>query len=95
MITKRISKNSKITLEKNEILTDDAKIAETFNTWNIEKDESILCDTGNETEPVKIAIKKIQETPNHFKDKTIKNPTEFYLAPIDEDLIAKAFQNLN
>ena len=64
---KHISKISEITLlEKNEILTDDAKITKTFNslfknvvnTLNIEKDESILvCDAGNETDPVKIAIK--------------------------------------
>ena len=55
------SKNNKITLvESGQDLTDDAKIAETFNslfgnivnTLNIEKDESIFCDTGDETDPL-------------------------------------------
>ena len=49
---------------KNEIPTYYAKIAETFNSFfkkvvnilNIEKDESILFGTGNEIDPVKIAI---------------------------------------
>ena len=64
---KHVYENSKIRfLENNEVLTDDAKIIETFNSFlknvvnalNIEKDESVLCDTGNETNPVKSAIKK-------------------------------------
>ena len=62
------SKNNKITLvEGGKVLTDDTKIAETFNsffgnivnTLNIEKDESIFCDTGNETDPLLCAIKNI------------------------------------
>ena len=61
------SKNNKITLvEGGTVLTDDAKIAETFtslfgnivNTLNIEKDESIFSDTGNETDPLLRATKK-------------------------------------
>ena len=52
--------NKKITLiESGKVLTDDAKIAETFNssfgnivnTLNVEKDESIFCDTEYETDP--------------------------------------------
>ena len=54
-------------LRGGKVLTDDAKIAETFNsffgnivnTLNIEKDESISCDTGNETDPLLRAIKNI------------------------------------
>ena len=54
-IEKKGSRNNKITLvEVGKVLTDDAKIAETFNslfgnivnTLNIEKDESIFCDSG-------------------------------------------------
>ena len=54
------SKSNKITLaEGGKVLTGDTKIAETFNsffgnivnTLNIEKDESIFGDTGDETDP--------------------------------------------
>ena len=53
---KNISQNSKITLvERNEVLIDDAEIAQTsntffnkINTFNIERDESIVFDKGNE-----------------------------------------------
>ena len=48
-------------------MTDDAKIAETFNSFfgnivnplNIEKVENIFCDTGDETDPLLCAIKNI------------------------------------
>ena len=48
-------------------MTDDAKIAETFNsffgnilnTLNIQKDESIFCDTGDAIDPLLRAIKNI------------------------------------
>ena len=47
----------------------DGKIPETYdNTLNIEKDNSMLFDNGNETDLVKIAIKiKIQKPLTHFK----------------------------
>ena len=60
-------KNNKITLvEGGKVLTDDVKIAETFNsffgnivsTLNIENDESVFCDTGDETDPLLRTIKK-------------------------------------
>lgn len=95
-------KNSKFTLlGKNKILTFDAKITKTFNsffknvinTLNIDKEESILYDTDNDTDPLKIEIKK---TPNTYSIKQlIKKPTEFYFSAIKEDLIAKEIQNLN
>ena len=71
LFEKQISKNSKITLfEKTEILKD-AKIKEIFNSFfknlfnmlNIEEDESVLCETGNETDPVKIGNKKYKKNP--------------------------------
>ena len=62
-----------------EVLTVDVKIAETLNlffgnivnTLNIEKDQIIFCDTRDENDPLLHAIKKIQKTFKHFKDKTI------------------------
>ena len=53
---KNISQNSKITLvERNEVLIDDAEIAQTsntffnnINTFNIERDESTVFNKGNE-----------------------------------------------
>ena len=62
------SKNNKITLDEGgKVLTDDAKIAETFNsffgnivnTLNIQKDENIFYDTGDEIDPLLRAIKNI------------------------------------
>ena len=60
-----MSKNSKITfVEGGKVLKDDAKVAKTLfsgnivNTLNIEKDESIFSDTGDETDPLLRAIKK-------------------------------------
>ena len=51
-----------------------------FNTLNIEKVESILCDTGNETDPGKISIKKYKKYPDILRIKQlIKNPTESFL----------------
>ena len=68
-----VPKNNKITLvEGDKVLTGDAKMSETFNsffvnTLNIEKDESIFCDMGDETDPVLRAY--------------FKNPTEFSFLP--------------
>ena len=102
---KHISKNSKILrLEKNEILTDDAKIAETFNsilksvvnTLNIEKHESILRDTGMKLIQLKIAINTYRKHPSILRIKRlIKNPRQFYFRIIDEDLNVRETQNLN
>ena len=105
---KNISKNYKIALlEKNEILTDDVKIAHTFNSFfkgvintsSIEKDKSIQCGTRNETDQVKIAIKKYKENASVLNIKQlIKDQTEFYFALVillNEDLTAKEIQNFS
>ena len=55
------------TVEGGEVLTDDVKIAGTFNsffgnivnTLNTEKDESMFYGTGDETDPLLHAIKNI------------------------------------
>ena len=99
------SKSNKITLvEGGKVLTDDTKIAETFNsffgnivnTLNIEKDESIFCDTGDETDPLLRAIKKFSKPPSILRIRQyFKNPTEFSFVPVDKDVIAKEIKNLN
>ena len=75
-------------------MTDDAKIAETFNsffgnimnTLNIAKDESIFCDTGDESDPLLCAIKNYSKHPSILK---------FSFVPVDKDVIAKEIKNLN
>ena len=99
-------KNNKITLvEGGKVLADNANIAETFdsffgntvNTLNTEKDESIFCDTGDETDRLLCAIKKYSEHPSILRIKQcFKNPTEFsFVLPVDRDVIAKEIKNLN
>ena len=104
-LKKNGSKNKKIKLvEGGKVLTEDTKIAETFNsffgnivnTLNIEKDESIFCDTGDETDPLLRAIKKFSKPPSILRIRQyFKNPTEFSFVPVDKDVIAKEIKNLN
>ena len=84
--------NNKIAIvEGGKVWTDDTKIAETWNsffgnivnTLNIEKDESIFSDTGNETDPLLRAIKKYRKHRSILGIKQyIKNPTEFPFVPV-------------
>ena len=85
-------------------MTDDAKIAKTFNsffgntvdTLNIEKDESIFCFTGDETDPLLRVIKKCSKHPIILRIKQyFQNSAEFSFAPVDNDVIAKEIKNLN
>ena len=81
------------------------KRAETFNlffdnivhTINNEKDDSIFCDTGDETDPLLRAIKKYSKHPSILRIKqSFKNPTEFTFVPDkDKDVIAKEIKSLN
>ena len=99
------SKNNKITLvEGGKVLIGDSKIAETFNsffgnmvnTLNIEKDDSIFCDTGDETDPLLCAVKKYSKHPSILRTKKyFKNPTKFSFVPVDKDAIAKEIKNLD
>ena len=99
------SKNNKITLaESGKVLTDDAKVAETFNsffgnmvnTLNIQKVESIFCDRRDETDPLLRAVKKYSKHPSILRIKQyFKNPTEFSFVPVDKDVIAKEIMNLD
>ena len=85
-------------------MTYDAKIAETFNSFfgnianilNIEKDEGIFCDTGDETDPLLCAMKKYSKYPSILRIKQyFKNPTEFSFVPVDKEVIAKEIKNLD
>ena len=85
-------------------MTDDVKKAETFNsffdnivnTLNIEKNESIFGDTGDETDPLLRTIKKYSKHPSISRIKQyFKNPTEFSFVPVDKDVIAKEIKNLD
>ena len=45
---------------------------------------------------MKIAIEKCIKYPSILRTKQlVKNPTEFYFAPMDKDLIVKEIKNLN
>ena len=60
-----------------------------MNILNIEKDESIFCDTGDETDPLLRAIKKYSKHPSILRIKQyLKNSTEFSFVPVDKDVIA-------
>ena len=79
------------------------KIAETFNlffdnivhTLNIEKDDSIFCDTGDETDPLLRAIKKYSKHPSILRIKQyFKNRNECSFVPVDKDVIAKEIKEI-
>ena len=73
-------------------MTDDAKMAETFNsffdnivnTLNIEKDENIFCEKGDETDRLLRAIKKYSKHPSILRIKQyFKNRNECSFVPVD------------
>ena len=67
-----------------------------MTTLNTEKDESIFCDTGDETDPLLRAIKKFSKPPSILRIRQyFKNPTEFSFVPVDKDVIEKENKNLN
>ena len=102
-IEKNGSENNKITLAGGgKVLTDYAKIADTFNsffgnmvnTLNIEK--YLFCDTGDETDPLLRAIKKYSKHPSILRIKQyFKNPTKLCFVPIDKDVIAKEIKHFD
>ena len=66
------------------------------DTLNIEKDESIFYDTGDETDPLLRTIKKYSKYPTILRIKQYsKNPTKFSFIPVDRDVIAKEIKNLD
>ena len=84
-------------------MTDDAKMAETFNsffdnivnTLNIEKYENIFCEKGDETDPLLRAIKKYSKHPSTLRIKQyFKNRNECSFVPVDKDVIAKEIKEI-
>ena len=70
--------------------------ANIMNTLNIEKDESIFCDIGNNTDPLLRATKKYNKHPSTLRIKQhFKNLAEFSFVPVHKDVIAKKIKNLN
>ena len=85
-------------------MTDDVKIAETFNsffdnipnTLNIEKDENIFCEKGDETDSLLHAIRKYSKHLSILRIKQyFKSPNECSFVPVDKDVIAKDIKDLN
>ena len=66
-----------------------------MTTLNTEKDESIFCDTGDETDPLLRAIKNIANISILRIKQYFKNLTEFSFVPVDKDVIPKKIKNLN
>ena len=63
---------------------------------HIEKDESIFCDTGDETDSLLRAIKIYSKHPSILMIKRyFKNPTKFSFVPVDKDAIVKEIENLD
>ena len=76
---KSYSTNSRITLlENGDILSEEAKVADTFNEFfsnvvkelKIEKDDNLLTDVIEETDPVLKAIKKYKNHPSILRIKS-------------------------
>ena len=67
-----------------------------MNTLNIEKDENMFCDRGDEADPLLCAIKKYSKHASILRIKQyFKNRTEFPFVPVDKDVTAKEINSLN
>ena len=86
---KDYSTNSRITHLKNgEILSEESKLTDTFNKFfsnvvkklKIEKDDSLLTDVMEETDPILMAIKKYKNHPSILRIKSyFKYPKVFFI----------------
>ena len=87
VLNKNYSTNSRITLLENwDILSEEAKFADTFNEFfsnvvkkiSIEKDDNLLTDVIEETDPVLKAMKKYKNRPSILQIKSsFKHPKVF------------------
>ena len=67
-----------------------------MNTLNIEKDENIVCDRGDEADTLLCAIKKYSKHASILRTKQyFKNRTKFSCVPVDKDVTAKEINSLN
>ena len=96
--------NSRITLLKNrDILSGEAKVAYTFNEFfsnakesKIEKDDNLLTDVIEETDPVLKAIKKYKNHPSILRIKSsFKHPKVFSFKYFNVEDVKRETNNLN
>ena len=97
--------NSRITLLKNgAILSEEAKVADTFNEFfsnvvkelEIEKDDNLLTDATEETDPVLKAIKKYKNHPSILRIKSsFKHPKVFSFKYFNVEDVKREINNLN
>ena len=82
-----------------------AKIAQTFNSYifysniidtiSIERDGSMLSDTGNETYPLMHKNKKSEHPRISSIRKSFKRPSKSSFVPVDKDILAKEIKNID
>ena len=97
--------NSRITLLKNgAILREEAKVVDTFNEFfsnvvkelEIEKDDNLLTDATEETDPVLKAIKKYKNHPSILRIKSsFKHPKVFSFKYFNVEDVKREINNLN
>ena len=102
---KSYSTNSRITLlENGDILSEEAKVADTFNEFfsnvvkelKIEKDDNLLTDVIEETDPVLKAIKKYKNHPSILRIKSsFKHPKVFSFKYFNVEDVKREINNLN
>ena len=96
--------NSSITLLKNgAILSEEAKVADTFNEFfsnvvkelEVEKDDNLLTDATEETDPVLKAIKKYKNHPSILRIKSsFKHPKVFSFKYFNVEDVKREINNL-
>ena len=96
---------NKITLvEKGEVVTDDQVLAETFNSFfidavqslSIQENRALLDDASEESDPVRIAVKKFQNHPSIIDIKKHVNVTErFSFYEVETSDMISEINNLN
>ena len=102
---KSYSTNSRITVLKNgEILSEESKVADTFNKFfsnivkelKIEKDDNLLTDVIEETDPVLKTIKKYKNHPSILQIKSsFKYPKVFSFKYFHVEDIKSEMNNIN
>ena len=101
LFSKSSGGSRKVTLvENDQIISDDQKIVNTFNTFfdeavsssDIRINPSVLNDTGEPENPVDIALKKFESHPNilALKDNAEKLPTFAFNEGNLEDMMSKS-----
>ena len=102
---KSYSTNSRITLlENGDILSEEAKVADTFNEFfsnvvkelKIEKDDNLLTDVIEKTDPVLKAIKKYKNQPNILRIRSsFEHPKVFPFKYFNVEDVKREINDLN